>query len=103
MRGSARRVEGEGAGGVVNVEKPGSSGDRGFFVMSAMVYSCLTAPGVEFATKSIVAEGKTWFKAFDGLKSKDVAMRSPQTKGKVAYKKGDSRAWGWSTATVRSR
>ncbi|GMI29072.1 hypothetical protein TeGR_g11360 [Tetraparma gracilis] len=53
--------------------------------------------------EKIVAEGKAWFKAFDGLKSKDVAMRSPQTKGKVAYKRGDSRAWGWSTATVRAR
>ncbi|GMI20434.1 hypothetical protein TeGR_g7621 [Tetraparma gracilis] len=61
--------------------------------------------GVEYSEEEekIVAEGKTWFKAFDGLKSKDVAMRSPQTKGKVAYKKGDSRAWGWSTATVRAR
>ncbi|GMI56321.1 hypothetical protein TeGR_g5225, partial [Tetraparma gracilis] len=41
--------------------------------------------GVEYLEeeKKIVAEGKTWFKAFDGLKSKDVAMRSPQTKGKV--------------------
>ena len=53
--------------------------------------------------ENIVVEGKTWFKAFDGLKSKDVAMRSPQTKGKVAYKKGNSRAWGWSTVTVRAR
>jgi hypothetical protein len=44
--------------------------------------------------EKIVAEGKTWFKAFDGLKSKDANMRSPQTKGKVAYTKGDSRAWG---------
>jgi hypothetical protein len=51
----------------------------------------------------VLAEGKAWFKAFDGLKSKDVVMRSPQTKGKVAYKKGDSRAWGWSNATVRGR
>jgi hypothetical protein len=51
----------------------------------------------------IVDDGRSLFKAFDGLKSKDVAMRSPQTKGKVAYKKGDSRAWGWSTATVRAR
>ena len=61
--------------------------------------------GVEYSEeeKKIVAEGKTWFKAFDGLKSKDVAMRSPQTKGKVAYEKGNSRAWGWSTATVRAR
>jgi hypothetical protein len=61
--------------------------------------------GVEYSEEEerMGAEGKTWFKAFDGLKSKDVAMRSPQTKGKVAYKKGDSRAWGWSTATVRSR
>ncbi|GMI28476.1 hypothetical protein TeGR_g12203 [Tetraparma gracilis] len=59
--------------------------------------------GVEYSEEEekIVAGGLTWFKAFDGLKSKDVAMRSPQTKGKVAYKKGDSRAWGWSTATVR--
>jgi hypothetical protein len=53
--------------------------------------------------EKIVAKGNMWFKTFDGLKSKDVAMRSPQTKGKVAYKKRDSRAWGWSTATVRSR
>jgi Mg-chelatase subunit ChlI len=53
--------------------------------------------------ENIVAEGQTWFKAFDGLKSKDVDMRSPQTKGKVAYKKGDSRAWGWATATARAR
>ncbi|GMI42593.1 hypothetical protein TeGR_g11447 [Tetraparma gracilis] len=52
--------------------------------------------------EKIVAEGETWFKAFDGLKSKDVAMRSPQTKAKVAYEEGDSRAWGWSTATVRA-
>ena len=61
--------------------------------------------GVEYSEEEekIVAEGKTWFKAFDGLKSKDVDMRSPQTKGKVAYEKGDSRAWGWSTATVRAR
>ena len=61
--------------------------------------------GVEYSEEEeeIVAGGMTWFKAFDGLKSKDVAMRSPQTKGKVAYKKGDSRAWGWSTATVRAR
>jgi hypothetical protein len=61
--------------------------------------------GVEYSEEEeeIVAGGLTWFKAFDGLKSKDVAMRSPQTKGKVLYKKGDSRAWGWSTATVRAR
>ncbi|GMI54554.1 hypothetical protein TeGR_g8854 [Tetraparma gracilis] len=61
--------------------------------------------GVEYSEEEeeIVAGGVTWFKAFDRLKSKDVAMRSPQTKGKVAYKKGDSRAWGWCTATVRAR
>jgi hypothetical protein len=61
--------------------------------------------GVEYSEKEerIVAEGKTWFKTFDGLKSKDVTMRSPQTKGKVAYRKGDSRAVGWSTVTVRAR
>ena len=61
--------------------------------------------GVEYSEEEekLVVEGKTWFKAFDGLKSKDEDMRSPQTKGKVAYKKGDSRAWGWSTATVRAR
>ena len=61
--------------------------------------------GVEYSEEEemIVAEGKTWFKTFDRLKSKDVAMRSPQTKGKVAYEKGNSRAWGWSTATVRAR
>jgi hypothetical protein len=60
---------------------------------------------VEYSEKEekIVAEGETWFKAFDGLKSKDVAMRSPQTKAKVAYEEGDSRAWGWSTATMRGR
>ncbi|GMI35864.1 hypothetical protein TeGR_g6190, partial [Tetraparma gracilis] len=60
--------------------------------------------GVEYSKEEekIMAEGRTWFKAFDGLKSKDVAMRSPQTKGKVAYKRGDSRRWGWSTATVRA-
>ncbi|GMI57913.1 hypothetical protein TeGR_g6018 [Tetraparma gracilis] len=60
--------------------------------------------GVEYSgeEEEILAEGKTWFKAFDGLKSKNVVMRSPQTKGKVAYKKGDSRAWGWCTATVRA-
>ncbi|GMI32546.1 hypothetical protein TeGR_g12943 [Tetraparma gracilis] len=52
--------------------------------------------------EKIVAEGETLFKAFDGLKSKDVGMRSPQSKGKVVYKKGDPRAWGWSTATVRA-
>ncbi|GMI22423.1 hypothetical protein TeGR_g13348, partial [Tetraparma gracilis] len=60
--------------------------------------------GVEYSEEEekIMAEGKTWFKAFDGLKSKDVAMRSPQSKGKVAYEKGDSRVWGWSTATLRA-
>ncbi|GMI34230.1 hypothetical protein TeGR_g7990 [Tetraparma gracilis] len=60
--------------------------------------------GVEYSEEEerIVAEGKTWFKAFNGLKSKDVDMRSPQTKGRVAYKRGDSRAWGWSIATVRA-
>ncbi|GMI22407.1 hypothetical protein TeGR_g5792, partial [Tetraparma gracilis] len=59
---------------------------------------------VEYSEKEekIVAEGKTWFKAFDGLKSKDVDMRTPLTKGKVAHKKGDSGAWGWSTTTVRT-
>jgi hypothetical protein len=50
-----------------------------------------------------LAEGQAWSKVFDGLKSKDVVMRSPQTKGKVAYKKGDSKVWGWSAATVRIR
>jgi hypothetical protein len=61
--------------------------------------------GVEYSEEEekIVAEGKSWFKTFNGLKSKDLDMRSPQTKGKVAYEKGDSRAWGWSTATVRAR
>jgi hypothetical protein len=61
--------------------------------------------GVEYSEQEeeIVAEGKTQFKAFDGLKSKDVDMRSPESTGKMAYKKGDSRAWGWSTATVRAR
>jgi hypothetical protein len=65
----------------------------------------LSRDGVEYSEEEekILEEGKAWFKAFDGLKSKDVAMRSPQTKGKVAYKKGDSRAWGWSTATVIAR
>jgi hypothetical protein len=53
--------------------------------------------------EKIVAEGLTWFKVFYELKSKDLEMRSPQSKGKVAYKKGDSRAWGWSTTTVRAR
>ena len=61
--------------------------------------------GVEYSEEEekIVAGGLTWFKVFDGLKSKDVAMRSPQTKGKVGNKKEDSRAWGWSSATVRAR
>ena len=38
--------------------------------------------GVEYSEEEekMVAEGKMWFKAFDGLKSKDVDMRSPQSK-----------------------
>ncbi|GMI32508.1 hypothetical protein TeGR_g10375 [Tetraparma gracilis] len=52
--------------------------------------------------EEIMSEGRASFMAFDALKSKDVNMRSPQSKAKVAYKKGDSRAWGWSAATVRA-
>jgi hypothetical protein len=53
--------------------------------------------------EEIVTGGKAWFKAFDEEKSKDVVMRSPQTQGKVAFRKGDKGAWGWSTTTVRAR
>jgi hypothetical protein len=50
----------------------------------------------------IVALGKSMFKAFDALKSKDVDMRSPQVKGKVAFKKGNRAPWGWAAASVRA-
>ena len=51
----------------------------------------------------IVDDGRSLFKAFDGLKSKDVAMRSPQTKGQIAVKRGSSKALGWSSTIVRAR
>jgi hypothetical protein len=44
-----------------------------------------------------------YLKVFNAQNSKDLGMRSPLTKGKVAFEKGDSRAWGWSSTIVRAR
>jgi hypothetical protein len=53
--------------------------------------------------EKILVDGRAWFKAFDTMKSKDVAMRSPQTKGQIAVKRGSSKALGWSSTIVRAR
>jgi hypothetical protein len=54
--------------------------------------------------ETTLAEGVSWFKVFDGKKSKDVDMRSPLAKGKWAYSgKEDNRAWGWAATTARAR
>jgi len=50
----------------------------------------------------ILAEGERHFTDFQGMIAKSLKMASPLTSAKIAYKSGDSHAWGWSTTTVRA-
>ena len=53
--------------------------------------------------KKIVKEGVEYFGMFAKQKSKDVYLVSPLTKARMASKKGDTPAWGWSKTVVRAR
>jgi len=61
--------------------------------------------GAEFSEEEnrILAEGKKHFADFKEMKAKSVKMESSLTTSSIAYKGGDSHAWGWSTTTVRAR
>jgi len=50
----------------------------------------------------ILAEGERQFEIFKNLKESDLKMASPLTTAKIAYKDGDTHAWGWATSTVRA-
>ncbi len=49
----------------------------------------------------IIENGMSSFVIFHGKSAKNVAMESPTTAAKVAFKTGDIHAWGWSKAVVR--
>ena len=54
------------------------------------------------AEEEIITDGVAMFSLFEGQGSKDLQMASPLTRGKIAYKTGDSHAYGWATTTVRA-
>jgi hypothetical protein len=42
------------------------------------------------------------FNLFESQSAKDIKMDVPTTKAKIAFKKNDSHAWGWSTTIIRA-
>jgi hypothetical protein len=52
--------------------------------------------------KEILEDGKKMFKVFEQQKSKELKMSPPTTQAKVAFKDGQSHAYGWSSAVVRA-
>ena len=50
----------------------------------------------------IINAGLDYFTLFEGEKAKTLKMVSPLTSAKIAFKTGDSHAWGWSSTVVRA-
>jgi hypothetical protein len=50
----------------------------------------------------IVEEGRKMLGVFEQQKSKELKMTSPTTQAKMAFKDGQSHAYGWSSAVVRA-
>jgi hypothetical protein len=50
----------------------------------------------------ILEEGKTMLEVFKQQKSKELKMASRTTQAKMAFKDGQSHAYGWSSAVVRA-
>jgi hypothetical protein len=55
----------------------------------------------EFERK-ILSDGLAHFELFGGQKAKTMTMASPTISAKMAHVKGESLAWGWSSASVRA-
>ena len=47
--------------------------------------------------------GLELFDMFEGAGGKEVKLASPLTRAQIAHKRVESRAYGWSTTTVRAR
>jgi len=54
------------------------------------------------AEKKLIDEGRQYFATFEGGVAKSLKMTSPLTSAKKTTKKGDSKAWGWATTSVRA-
>jgi hypothetical protein len=52
--------------------------------------------------EEILEEGEKMLEVFAQQKSKELKMPSPATQAKMAFKDGESHAYGWSKATVRA-
>jgi hypothetical protein len=52
--------------------------------------------------EEILEEGKQMLEVFEQQKSKELKMVSPTTQAKMAFKDGESHAYGWSSAVVRA-
>ncbi|GMI52212.1 hypothetical protein TeGR_g2169 [Tetraparma gracilis] len=52
--------------------------------------------------EEILEEGKTMIGVFEQQKSKELKMSPSTTQAKMAYKDGESHAYGWSSAVVRA-
>jgi hypothetical protein len=52
--------------------------------------------------EEILEEGKKMLEVFEHQKSKELKMASHSTKAKMAFKDGQSHAYGWSSAVVRA-
>ena len=50
----------------------------------------------------MLAEGTAMFEIFQTLPSKFILLSTPITTGKIAFKRGDPNAWGWSSGIVRA-
>jgi hypothetical protein len=51
----------------------------------------------------LLRDGQARIAFFDEQKCKKLRMASPSTVAKIAFEKNDSRAWGWSKTSVRTR
>ena len=52
--------------------------------------------------QELIESGMGHFALFEGQRAKTLTMQPPTTKGKIVYSAGDAKAWGWSSAVVRS-
>jgi len=52
---------------------------------------------------TLLEEGEKHFTDFQEMKAKSLKMASALTTAKIAYKRGDRHAWGYSKTTVRAR
>jgi hypothetical protein len=52
--------------------------------------------------EEILRVGVSHFSLFEAQKGKELKMNSALTKARIAFERGDGRAWGWSKTTVRA-